>query len=156
MFPVAIFKMHTVLTTTLLLAALSACNGQMQSFEWLIGTWKSPAGNIYERWEKAPDAEHLLGKAFLLKGPDTTVTETITLKYANGYFHYIPDVAGDQPPVDFTITATDDRSFVAENPQHDFPKIIRYKLVWREGRDILEAQIEGNGKVTAYVFEKVK
>jgi hypothetical protein len=148
--------MRPAVTIALVLAALSHCNGQIQSFEWLIGTWKSPASAAYERWEKAPDGEHLLGKAFLLEGPDTTVTETITLKHANGSFHYIPDVAGGQPPVDFRITTTNGHSFVAENPQHDFPKTIRYRLVRREGRDILEAQIEGNGKVTAYTFEKVK
>ena len=84
------------------------------------------------------------------------VTETIILKYANGSFHYIPDVTGDQPPVDFTITASDDHSFVAENPQHDFPKLIRYRMVRRKSGDILEAQIEGNGKVTAYTFEKIE
>lgn len=148
--------MRSPFTLTFFLSVLAVCHGQAQSFEWLIGVWRSSTGPTYEEWYEASDGRHLIGKGFLLKGSDTTVTETIILKYANGSFHYIPDVTGDQPPVDFTITASDDQSFVAENPQHDFPKLIRYRIVRRKSGDFLEAQIEGNGKVTAYTFEKIK
>lgn len=143
-------------TVLFFLSALSGCYGQSRQFQWLAGTWKIPGKEIFETWRAVEGSENLLGRSFRVKDADTIVTETISLEYHNGSYHYIPDVAGDQGPVDFKIIRKDGKSFVAENPQHDFPKIIRYRLVRKDDRDVLEAQIEGNGKVTAYTFEKIK
>ena len=129
---------------------------QKMNFQWLKGTWKIQGENVFEIWQGDEGRRDLSGKAFRVKGADTVVTEVISLKYSNGSFHYIPDVAGDQPPIDFTITSSDRYSFVAENPDHDFPKIIRYRYVRKDGREMIEASIEGNGKVIPYTFEKIK
>jgi hypothetical protein len=127
-----------------------------QSFQWLIGTWKVKGENVFEVWQATDSPRHLEGKSFTLKGSDTIITERITIGYYNGSFHYVPDVAGDQPPVDFTVTSSDRMSFVAENPQHDFPKLIRYHYIKRAGGETIQAAIEGNGKVVPYLFEKLK
>ena len=52
--------------------------------------------------------------------------------------------------------SSDERSFVAENPEHDFPKLIRYKLLKKRDGEFLEAVIEGNGKVIPYRFQRLK
>lgn len=46
--------------------------------------------------------------------------------------------------------ATDD-SFVCENPQHDFPKKITYKLTGNH----IYTTISGNGKTIPYNFVRV-
>jgi hypothetical protein len=140
-----------------LLVVLSIQLGQAQhhDFRWLTGTWKLKNKAAFEVWHVNADGD-LSGKAFRIHGVDTIVTEVIKLEYSHGSFHYIPDVAGDQLPVDFIITKADSQSFVAENPQHDFPKIIRYRCSTEGSRPVIEASIEGNGKVISYSFEKVK
>lgn len=47
---------------------------------------------------------------------------------------------GGRPPTNFKLTQSTASSAVFENPQHDFPKIISYRL---EGQDTLVATIEG-------------
>lgn len=127
-----------------------------ERFMWLIGTWKLEGREAYETWRIAEQSPALIGKAFRIQAGDTVVTETITLDYFDGSFHFIPDVAGDQGPIDFVITTTEGDSFIAENPQHDFPKVIQYSLQ-REGETRkLKAAISGNGEVIAYSYDEVK
>ena len=125
-------------------------------FQWLIGSWKLEGKDVYEVWTVTESNARLRGSSYRLSGSDTTITETINLEFMDGFFHYIPDVVGDQPPVDFRITSADDQSFVAENPHHDFPKIIRYRHRRDLDGEFLEAVIEGNGKVIPYSFRKIK
>ena len=129
---------------------------QENNFNWLIGTWKLDGQNVYELWASDEGKPGLSGISFSVDGIDTLVSEVISLEFSNGHFHYIPDVAGDQAPVDFTIISTRDRSFVAENPQHDFPKVIRYERVAGKDEDLLHASIEGNGKKISYSFRKIE
>jgi hypothetical protein len=139
-------------------ALLSAGSGlaQRKEFPWLVGTWKVKDKNEFERWTTHGEENSLTGKVFQVRGADTLITEVISLTFYEGAFHYVPDVAGPQEGVDFTITKYDDSSFVAENPKHDFPKIIRYKWIQGQKAKAIEAAIEGNGKVIAYRFEKLK
>jgi hypothetical protein len=127
-----------------------------QHFDWLIGTWKLKDKPSYEIWQKVEDGS-LIGRSFTIKNGDTVITERIQLKYINKAYHYIPDVAENNAPVEFKITSYNDRSFKAENPEHDFPKVIKYTIVRKGDEQImLEASIEGNGKVIPYSFVKLK
>jgi hypothetical protein len=148
--------MNTTFTVLIWLLSIHCATAQHKNFKWLTGSWKIQGENVFEVWGVKEGSQDLSGRSFRVKGADTVVTEVISLSYYNGSFHYIPDIAGDQPPIDFIITASDGQSFVAENPQHDFPKIIRYRYVRKEGREMIEASIEGNGKVISYSFEKLK
>lgn len=138
------------------LVIAGASQAQVKEFGWLVGTWKIKDKMVFERWKPARDGKGLEGFSFRVKGADTVAMEQIRFVYEENSFHYIPDLAGDQPPVDFKLTQHNAQGFVAENPQHDFPKIIRYKLIRKENSDVIEASIEGDGKVIPYHFERVK
>jgi hypothetical protein len=125
-------------------------------FEWLVGKWKVKDKPVFEIWKKGNDEQTLLGVSFRIQGADTVITERISLTFSEGYYHYIPAVAENKEPVDFTITSYDEKSFIAVNPLHDFPKLIRYTIVRKVEGDFLEAAIEGNGKVIPYTFERVR
>lgn len=140
----------------LLISTVNFSHAQQKEFNWLIGTWKISGKNVYEVWKIAKDGKSLEGVSFRVKNADTTFTEQIRFVLNEGSFHYVPDVAGDQPPVDFKISRHTSDSFVAENPQHDFPKIIRYQFIKKDNGDFIEASIEGNGKVIPYSFERLK
>jgi hypothetical protein len=128
---------------------------QEKDFGWLIGTWKLKDKNIYERWKRSDGGETLEGYSFKIREKDTIAMERIKFTHDANGFHYIADT-GTQGPVDFTISHYDSKGFVAENPMHDFPKLIRYTIVSRGDQDFIEAAIEGNGKVIPYQYERVK
>lgn len=143
-----------MLVLSLLLAA--AAQAQQKEFSWLIGTWKLKDKNVFETWKISADKKTLEGYSFRVKKGDTLAMEKIRFTYDGASYHYTPDVSGPQGEVDFKITKYDGSSFVAENPQHDFPKVIRYKFIRRNEVDYIEAAIEGNGKVIPYNYERVK
>lgn len=143
-----------IIITTLF--SVQVCFGQQKEFSWLIGKWKMKDKSVYEQWKPDADGKTLLGSSYRLKDGQTISMEEIRFTFSNNSFHYIPDVAGDQGPVDFTITQYNGEGFVAENPRHDFPKIIRYKFIKKGGKDFIEASIEGDGKVIPYQFERVE
>jgi hypothetical protein len=136
--------------------SMAACEKSAQrEFGWLVGTWKLKDKNVYEAWKDNGDGS-LSGLSFIVSGADTTVQEKITLLHKDGSYHYIPDVPQNASPVDFTVTEFSNSHFVAENPAHDFPKVIRYTIVRKPEGEIIEASIEGNGQVIPYAFQKVR
>ncbi|WP_315820030.1 hypothetical protein [Paraflavitalea speifideaquila] len=60
------------------------------------------------------------------------------------------DVPQNKEPVYFKLTAITKDGFTCENPNHDFPKKIDYKL---DGNK-LRATISGDGKAIDYLFER--
>jgi hypothetical protein len=130
--------------------------GQHKEFSWLIGTWKITDKNMFEVWRLAEDGKSLKGASYKISASDTAMLEQTRIEFKANSFYYIADVASNQAPVDFAITWFDEVSFVAENPQHDFPKVIRYKLVKSKGEESINASIEGNGKVIPYYFERIR
>ena len=138
---------------TLMIVAPAITFAQAKEFGWLQGTWKIKNKATYEVWKTSSDKKMLEGISYRVKGADTLVSEKIKVSYQKDAFYYIPDVAGDQPEVAFRITVYNASGFTAENPQHDFPKIIRYKLL---SPTSLQAEIEGDGKIISFVFDKIR
>jgi hypothetical protein len=142
-----------IITMIFLMHSMAGC--AQQNFKWLLGTWKLKDKPVYEEWRTDTGGD-LKGLSFKVNGSDTVVLERINLTFRSGKYHYIPEVAENAAPVDFTFTSFDEDSFIAENPQHDFPKLIRYTIVRKDEQEFIEASIEGNGKVISYAFEKIR
>ena len=149
--------MKTFLAILACIAGLPCAHGQQKNLDWLLGVWKLDGKNAYEVWTRGETGGNTLsGHSFHLMGNDTISDERISIRFFHGAYHYMPDIAGSQPAVDFAFTKIDEVGFVAENPQHDFPKIIRYKLRRDSSGDHLDAAIEGDGKIVPYHFTKLK
>ncbi len=131
-------------------------SAQQKEFGWLVGKWKLTEKNVYEEWKVSEDKKTLKGLSYRIKEGDTTVTERLLIKFEQPFFFYISDVAENPTPVKFKITQYNADKFLAENPEHDFPKAIRYKLIRKDNQDFIEAAIEGDGKVIPYTFSKVQ
>jgi len=129
---------------------------QQKEFGWLVGKWKLTEKNVFEEWKISSDKKTLEGLSYRIKEGDTTLMEKLLIKFEQPYFFYISDVAENPAPVKFKITQYNADKFLAENPDHDFPKAIRYKLIHKDNQDFIEASIEGDGKVIPYNFIKVK
>ena len=118
---------------------------KMQSFKWLVGDWKMPTkngGSIIENWRLINDTI-LWGQTKSYAADGTwKILEGLKLVDDNGTYFYASRVHGqnDEIGVWFKITSHSEKGFVAEKPDHDFPKRITYKLV---NKDSIHAFIDG-------------
>jgi hypothetical protein len=118
-------------------------NGSVKSFHWLNGSWQmqTKRGIITEKWAVANDST-LAGQSIMTRTDGTEIPlEKIQLAFRNGNYYYIPTVKNqnEEQPVEFKITSHSETGFVAENPQHDFPKRISYTLV---NKDSIHAVVD--------------
>ncbi len=115
----------------------------VEQFNWLSGNWsmQDDEGTTTEEWRIINDSL-MEGKSDFVKGDSVIPFETIRLFYSNNSFYYEAKAAGqnEEQPVAFKLSSYSDSGFVAENPEHDFPKRITYKLI---NTDSIHAFIDG-------------
>lgn len=108
-------------------------NSKMAPFTWLNGTWemKGKTRTTYEVWSPVNDSTFGGDSYSVKENKDTIPFEVIRFVYRNGVYYYIPVAKGqnDDIPVPFKLTSHSEKGFVAENPEHDFPKRIVYELI---------------------------
>lgn len=130
------------------------------TFSWLNGKWVMPEkdGIITEEWKQINDSL-MEGKSDFVKGDSVIPFETIRIFRKDTLFYYEAKAAGqnNEKPVAFTLTSFSDIGFIAENPQHDFPKRISYTLV---NKDSIHAFIDGgpqqSGKKADFFYSRKK
>jgi Domain of unknown function (DUF6265) len=130
-----------------LLIILISCkpkeNTKVEIFNWLNGQWtmNTVEGMVTEEWKTNNDSL-MVGKSDLVKGDTVIPFETIRMFRRGIDFFYEAKAAGqnNEQPVEFKLSFFSDSGFVAENPQHDFPKRITYKLI---NKDSIHAFVDG-------------
>jgi hypothetical protein len=136
-------------------------SGKMNPFAWLVGSWQMTTkdGVIAEEW-RIVDSIQYTGKSwFINKDSSTTPFEKIQLLYKNNQYYYIARTDGqnNELPVEFLITSFSNSGFVAENPKHDFPKRITYKLI---NQDSIHAWIDAGPlmpkKKSDFYYSRIK
>ena len=117
---------------------------------WIAGVWKGTLGQaqIEERWTP-PDGGAMLGVSRTIRGGRMVAFEFLRIEERPTGLVYIAN-PNARPGTEFALTKIDGESAVFENPQHDHPKIIRY----RKTGDTLVAEIEGDerGKHVTQAF----
>lgn len=132
-----------------------------KNIEWLEGKWmmEGKKGNTYETW-KIVDDNHMAGKSYKVYKKDTTERESIELLIEGENIYYIVTVQNQNngEPVRFTMTDGNRRHMDFSNPEHDFPKEIKYQ--WKQN-DRYEVEIIGpmkpgskKNKVILFSFKK--
>lgn len=116
----------------------------MESFKWVIGEWQMErkSGLLVESWQQVNDSS-FEGKSFMIqKDGQKKILEEMQIVYGQKGYHFISAVPGQnkEQPVSFKITSFSSDKFIAENPDHDFPRRISYELI---GLDSLHAWIDG-------------
>jgi Domain of unknown function (DUF6265) len=98
----------------------------------LEGTWKMTGkrGAIFEEWVVIND-NYLQSRGYMIRIDDTVITERVALTCSNNGIFYTSTVEdqNNKKPVTFTMTSNEGNQFVFENPGHDFPKRIVYRLI---------------------------
>ena len=145
-----------LLALPLLASCQSAPNADkdFSKLSWLEGTWvrtnAKPGRSGSEQWTRGKGSEWI-GWGVNMKGADTTFVEKLKIVIKAGDIYYVSDVPENAKPIDFKITSIDEKSFVCENPAHDFPKKIAY---YKDGNN-LRAVISGDGKEMEYLFKRM-
>jgi len=129
-------------------------------FKWLNGSWTMTEkdGIVTEQWKHVNDSL-MEGNSDFVKGDSVIPFETIKIYKKDTSFYYEAKAAGqnNELPVGFRITTISDSAFAAENPEHDFPKRITYRLITK---DSIHAFIDGGPsmpeKKSDFYYSRVK
>lgn len=111
--------------------------------EWMAGCWSGQKGSIvYEEQWNRPVGGSMMGMARTLKAHRVIFSEFMRIDSTVGRVTYTPRIGTKQGPVEFVLKSQSGSEVVFENPAHDFPQRIRYKLTPAG----LHARIEGTDK----------
>ena len=108
--------------------------------KFMTGCWvfEADGRRVEEHW-LAPAGGSLLGVSRTVKGGKTVEYEFLQIRDLPEGLTYIAKPSS-QPEAKFVVSSKTADEVVFENPTHDFPQRIRYRL---QG-DTLRARIEGN------------
>lgn len=74
------------------------------------------------------DAAELTGLGVTLRNRDTVFIEKMRIIERENNLYYVADVKENPEPVHFRFIKITETGFTCENPEHDFPKKIEYRL----------------------------
>ena len=144
MLPVKSLLAVLCLSTTC--AAGAADCRSLESVEWILGEWTSAAGevSIREYWHRVSDLT-FEGESITrsLADDDIVNYETLRLVSMSDGVFYIAKVAHNEFPVPFRLTHCADGEAVFENPLHDAPERLVYRLLEGADAGALEVRVEG-------------
>ena len=110
---------------------------------WLAGCWDGSGGGreYWEQWMK-PSGQTMLGMSRTVMNGKTVEHEFVQIREQEDGLFYIAKPSG-QAEASFKLIKYNNQEAVFENPQHDFPQRIIYRL---EKDGSLAAAIEGMSK----------
>lgn len=117
---------------------------------WLEGVWTSEEGGAVteERWGP-PAGGSMLATSRTVAGGKMVFFEFLRIEEKDGGLVYLAQPKGRAPATPFTATRVTESEAVFENPDHDFPKRIAYRL---DG-DELRVEVSGDGSEPEKGFE---
>lgn len=129
--------MRGILAFVLLIIVVGSCKPPrtddeiFNDLKKLEGNWSSYDNLIFnENWKVLNDST-LTGIGYSLNGEDTLLSESLKIQLRNQEIIYSATVMhqnqGDAIP--FILQASSHKTFVFENPEHDYPNRIIYKLI---------------------------
>jgi hypothetical protein len=136
---------------TLLLLMTLAPGADASALSWMAGCWRQEtAGRIVEEMWMAPRGDAMLGMSRTVAKGRIVDHEFLQIRVQDGRLVYIAKPS-QQPETTFTATTAGAHEVIFENPAHDFPQRIIYRLQ-EDGN--LKARIEGkeNGQARGIDF----
>lgn len=116
----------------------------LSAFSFMAGCWRGPAGKgaVIEEYYTPPAENVMLGVTRYVREGRVTDYEFTRIERTDTAVIVTPYPKG-QSPVPFRVTRIHPDAATWENPAHDFPRLIAYRMA---GDDTLVARIEGPGK----------
>jgi hypothetical protein len=136
---------------TLLVLVTLAQTADVVALSWMSGCWRqqNESRTVDEMW-MAPSGDGMLGMSRTVAKGRIAEHEFLQIRVMDGRIVYIAKPSG-QPEATFTAVKVGPREVMFENPAHDFPQRIIYRLQADGG---IAARIEGtrDGKVRGVDF----
>jgi hypothetical protein len=119
----------------------------------LIGTWRLAEEEQFELWTKNEDGSYT-SRMYSVAGNDTTTLEEVKVVKDGDKWNFITLVKGQNngKAVTFTSSILKDTIVQFENPSHDFPRIINYRI---ESDHNMQAFIAGTNDTIYFNFARV-
>jgi len=165
-------KIQFSIVTLLLFSAISCkkydVNGniikdyeELEKAQWILGEWEKTdsLGKLEEKWVQQDDSTYIGQSYYIINKKDTLHNEQIELMQVDEHLIYKATIKGENndASIPFQMVIDEDSILVFENPKHDYPQKIEYKL---SKSNILTATISGkqNGKKSteSYPMKKMK
>lgn len=151
-------KFFTPVIFLLLLAAATPAqesNFKIENLRWLSGCWQSNNKNVLisEQWTGLA-GQAMFGIGTTVKKDKLADFEFMRIMQNGSDIFYIAKPAENKEETSFKLTKSAANEAVFENPEHDFPQ----KIIYRLENTNLFARIEGNnkGKFMGIDFPMVK
>jgi hypothetical protein len=138
------------LLASVLAIAPAAQGPGVDQLSWMAGCWRMESGNrVADEVWMAPSGGAMLGMSRTVTGGRTSAHEFMQIREQDGAVVFIARPSG-QAETTFRLKSSGPREVTFENPAHDFPQRVMYRM---KG-DTLVAGIEGteNGKARGVVF----
>ena len=106
---------------------------ELQKANWLLGEWEKTdsLGTLKEIWTSEDDSTFIGESYYIQNEKDTLHNEQIELMQDGDHLIYAATVEGENndTAIPFQMTKAEDSLLVFENPKHDYPQKIQYKLM---------------------------
>jgi hypothetical protein len=134
---------HTRDMHTLVILATLAQAADVSALSWMAGCWRQESsGRIVDEVWMAPRGDGMLGMSRTVAKDRIVEHEFLQIRVQEGRLVYIAKPSR-QAEATFTAVAASAREVIFENPTHDFPQRIVYRL---QSDGNLAARIEGTEK----------
>lgn len=130
----------------------SSCSTVIESKkpDFLLGKWirinDKPGSKTYETWNT-----NFTGLGITLQEKDTTFKEVLSIVSINDTLNLKVEGVNETPTF-FKFTQQTDTSFVAENPENEFPTKIKY---WLENKQ-LKADVSNKDFSIEFIFRRAE
>lgn len=129
----------------LLVFFFSSCNSE-SPYAFLKGKWEIDSGDRpqYEYWEESESGEGLIGRSYILLDGEEQDLESLEIRHEGDDIVLVATVLNQNAglPIRFELNQDETEWLSFENPEHDFPKEIRYQKVTD---DRLQVEVLGAG-----------
>lgn len=139
---------HALIAVLFLSACASAPTGV--GLAWMRGRWCGPHenGTFCETWRSVDGS--LAGAGAHTRDGRELFRESLRIERRDGEVVYLASPHGGAV-TPFRLTRSSDREAVFENPAHDFPQRITYRLV---APDRLVAVVDGGGRSETFTLTR--
>ncbi len=134
---------------------------ELEKANWMLGEWEKTdsLGTLREIWERLDDSTYIGLSYYIQNKKDTLHNEQVELMQNGEHLIYSATIKGENndSPIPFQMTKDEDSLLVFENPKHEYPQKIQYKLK-KNGSLVATVSGKQNGKNSAenYPMNKVK
>jgi hypothetical protein len=134
---------------------------ELQKASWLVGEWEKTdsLGTLKEIWQASNDSTYNGQSYYIQNEKDTLHKEQIELVQDQEHLIYSATIQGENndTSVPFQMMKDEDSVLVFENPKHDYPQKITYRLMKNKELSVtISGKEKGKTASETYLMGKKK